>query len=237
MKKLIVVAAVLSLVSVNMFADYKSEEYFTITKGDVSWIKENAYARVSVDLSNAQIVHFNDKGEVKESLGLYKDYYEGGEENMHKDENSIANFCSTSYPGGLGRALNHLTKKNGIRIVVSEETEKMALSNGEKEVKVQGMKCLFPDSPVKYLVLIKVDIIDVGNYNPMAGPMSKRAGSAWLCGKMTVIDIASGESIFEADIDKARSYGGATNFVWRFGDLISCELLVNDIYKPAYGKK
>lgn len=98
------------------------------------------------------------------------------------------------------------------------------------------MKYLYPDSPVKYIIVVKVETIDVGNYNPMY-MYNHRAGSAWMCGKMFVIDVASGESIFEADIEKARSYGVATNFVWRFGDLISCELLVNDIYTPVYSKK
>lgn len=236
MKKLIVVAAVLSLVSVNMFADYKSEEHFTITKGDVSWIKENAYARVSVDLSNAQIVHFNDKGEVKESLGLYKDYYEGGEENMHKDEIGVADFCAMPY-NGLCKALNVYTKKAGVKIVISEETEKMAIASGTREVRVFGAKCLLPDVPIKYVVVVKVETMDVGNYNPMAGPMLKRAGSAWISGKMSVIDMASGVSVFEATLDKVRGYGGAAAFIPRLGNLISCELLVNDIYKPAYNKK
>ena len=223
MKK-IVIAAFLLVFALGASAQ---TEQFTITKGDINWIKEDAYARVFVDLADAQMVKYDTDGVVKETVGPYREHIDGGEANMGVEAREISDFAATTGSQTVCKPLNFYTKKGGVKIVVSEETQ---------AGKVAKTRMSLPEgASVKYNIFVKADTIDSGAFSAVGGISAARVGAAWMTGNMKVVEVATGEVIFEADIVKAKGFWGTT-FTDRFAKLISSELLGNNIYKPAFGK-
>ena len=223
MKK-IVIAAFLLVFALGASAQ---TEQFTITKGDFNWIKEDAYARVFVDLADAQMVKYDTDGVVKETVGPYREHIDGGEANMGVEAREISDFAATIGSQTVCKPLNFYTKKGGVKIVVSEETQ---------AGKVAKTRMSLPEgASVKYNIFVKADTIDSGAFSAVGGISAARVGAAWMTGNMKVVEVATGEVIFEADIVKAKGFWGTT-FTDRFAKLISSELLGNNIYKPAFGK-
>ena len=165
-----------------------------VTKGDYSFMKENAKVWLNIDFTKAQLVDFDvEATKVKEEKGLYLEQKPADE--WVKDYNDI-------YPWII-KVWNKACDKRGTPLYMTSDR-----------------------SEAKYAMEINVDRFDYGwPMPPVMNPVIKGEG-ATIDGTIVVRDLQSGETVFEAKVDRIQTWFGAPSEVMRiravlFGNILA----------------
>ena len=192
MKKIFLIAVtMLFAVTANALPAFFNK--LIVTKGDYSFMQENAKIWLNLDFTKAQLVDFDiEATTVKEEKGLYLEQKPADE--WEKDYNDI-------YPWII-KVWNKACDKRGIPLYMTSDK-----------------------SEAKYAMEINVERFDYGWPMPPMSVVIKGEG-ATIDGTIVVRDLESGETVFEAKVDRIQTWFGAPSEVMRiravlFGNILA----------------
>ena len=173
MKKLFIIAvALFASMAANALPAFYNE--VIVTKGDYSFMQEEAKMWLYIDFTKAQLVDFNyEATKVKEEKGLYLEQKPEGE--WEKDFEKIYYWTI--------KVWNKACDKRQIPLRMTPEKEE-----------------------AKYALELYVDRFDYGW--PLVGIAAKGEG-ATIDGTLIVRDLHTGETVYEAKVDRVQTWFGA----------------------------